>query len=75
MGFNLVFKGLRVLVMVVEKWDRIVSSQCKLRLPRMALLGSTSTVCRNDTVILKIRAVCSTKMDSHHEKTEKKFVI
>ena len=49
--------------MVVGKWDRIMSSQCKLRLPRTALLGFTSTVCRNDTLILKIRAVCSTKTD------------
>jgi len=61
--------------MVVGKWDRIVSSQSKLRLPRTALLCSTSTVCRNDTVILKIRAVFSTKMESHHAETEKKFVI
>jgi hypothetical protein len=50
--------------MVVEKQDRTVLSQCKLRLPRMALFGCASTVCMNDTVILKIRAVYSTKMDS-----------
>jgi hypothetical protein len=51
--------------MVVGKWDSIVLSQCKLRLPRMVFIfGFTSAVCTNDTVILKFRAVCSTKTDN-----------
>jgi hypothetical protein len=51
--------------MVVEKSDSIVPSQCKLRLPRMVLIfGFTSAACRNDTVMLKVRAVCFTKTDN-----------
>jgi hypothetical protein len=54
-----------VTVMVVGKQDSVVPSQCKLRLPRMALiLGSTSAVCQNDTVMLKFRAVSHTKTDN-----------
>jgi hypothetical protein len=38
---------------------------CMLRLPGMALLlGFTSAVCRNDSVIWIIGAVCSTKIDN-----------